>query len=109
MNNIITRNQLNGYKVVAIPYCGMQALLQRTESSGYNAGIYGWNYTVYIFDAVGIAITTGYRPIGKKAPKWIYEEEEKKARIIVDPVERELLLFAVIWKILNWFKEEKIK
>lgn len=107
MNNIITRNQLKNYKVVAIPYCHMQALLQRSASAGYNAGIYGWNYNAYIFDGMGIAITTGYRPIGKKIPKWIYEEEEKRAQRTVDSIVREQLLHNVVWKILIWIKEEK--
>lgn len=107
MNYIITRNQLKDYKVVAIPYCGMQALLQRSATAGYNAGIYGWNYNVYVFDALGIAITTGYRPIGKKVPKWIYEEEEKRAQQTVNSIQREQLLNNVVWKILIWLKEEK--
>lgn len=39
-------------------------LLRYQRPVAYNAGVYGWNYDLYIVD--GIAIVTGYRPVNSQ-------------------------------------------
>ena len=52
--------RLTNGRVYSVGYCQAQYLLMFTRKVGYNAGIYGWNYDVYIVgDDV---IITGYRP-----------------------------------------------
>ena len=68
--------------VYSIGYCKAQYLLMFTHKVGYNSGIYGFNYDVYI---VGDdTIITGYRPF--KAEKIdfdllkMYEDKARKAQ-----------------------------
>lgn len=49
--------------VLSVGYCGMQNLLHFQEPAAYTCGTYGWNADLY--DLGGVAISTGYRPIGK--------------------------------------------
>ena len=66
--NKVTRNSIKANKVFSIGYCHAQNLLRYAEKSGYNSGVYGWNYDLYEFPHANIAITTGYRPIGQAVP-----------------------------------------
>ena len=69
---MLTKNdvlRLTRGKVYSVGYCKMQYLLMYSRCVGYNWGINGWNYDVYI---VGDdTIITGYRPF--KAKKINYE------------------------------------
>ena len=65
--------------VYSIGYCKAQYLLMFTHKVGYNSGIYGFNYDVYI---VGDdTIITGYRPFNAKKINYeLLKEYEEKAR-----------------------------
>ena len=66
-------------RVYSVGYCQAQYLLMFTRKVGYNAGVYGWNYDVYIVgDDV---IITGYRPFTTKKVNYeLLKEYEDKAR-----------------------------
>lgn len=76
----VERLAANG-KIYAVGYCKAQHLLTYQNRHGYNSGVYGWNYDVFVLgDNV---IITGYNPF--KANKIDAEkltEYEKKARYI---------------------------
>ena len=65
--------------IYSIGYCKAQYLLMFTHKVGYNSGIYGFNYDVYI---VGDdTIITGYRPFkAEKIDFDLLKEYEEKAR-----------------------------
>ena len=71
--------RLTNGRVYSVGYCQAQYLLMFTRRVGYNAGIYGWNYDVYIVgDDV---IITGYRPFNaEKISYELLKEYENKAR-----------------------------
>jgi len=66
-------------EVYSIGYCKAQYLLNYSRKVGYNAGVYGWNYDVYI---VGDdTIITGYRPFKcKKIDSYLLKKYEAEAR-----------------------------
>lgn len=87
MTRHITRKDINqlkkiGYTVCTVPYCSAQHLLTGLERFGYNAGIYGWNWSAYqIHDAI---IVTGYRNFptcGEDLPN-LAEHEAAAAEIL---------------------------
>ena len=93
--------RLTNGRVYSVGYCQAQSLLMFTRRVGYNAGVYGWNYDVYIVgDDV---IITGYRPFNAEKIDYDllkeYEEEARKAqfegrgdvRMIVNGLLEELL------------------
>lgn len=47
------------YTIISAGYCELQNLLSYESPIAYSAGVYGWNFDVYVFD--GVAIATGYR------------------------------------------------
>ena len=70
-------------RIWKIGYCQAQYLLENAEVKkvGYNAGVYGWNYDVYIFR--NDIIMTGYRcTFGKSFNYDLLKEYEKKAEAI---------------------------
>lgn len=72
-------------KCYSAGYCDLQFLLSRIEPLYYHAGVYGWDYDVYIIDDV--AIFTGYRyPSSgiKHIPYEITEKYDKQAKKIID-------------------------
>lgn len=72
-------------KCYSVGYCNLQFLLSHIEPSYYHAGVYGWDYDVYIINDV--AIFSGYRcpSSGIKAiPYEIAKEYENKAKNIID-------------------------
>ena len=79
----MTRNQLANLpvdKIVTAGYCDLQHLLSGVDPSGYNSGVYGWNYDVYVID--NICILTGYRT-PSKYPKVVKAEMyERRAQEI---------------------------
>ncbi len=68
-----------GY-VFKIPYCDAWHLLRGQEPEAYTAGVYGWNADVYSHG--GVAIVTGYRPIGEVVPRELLKKYEEKAKKI---------------------------
>lgn len=72
-------------KCYSAGYCDLQFLLSCTEPLYYHAGVYGWDYDVYIIDDV--AIFTGYRyPSSgiKHIPYEVAEKYDKYAKKIID-------------------------
>ena len=49
---------------VRIGYCDLYYLLVYQRKVGYTCGTYGWNSDIYFLGDV--AISTGYRPFGKR-------------------------------------------
>lgn len=79
----MTRKEIvnNFSKVYSIGYGDMQYLLRYQNRIGYNSGIYGWNFDVYVVN--GIAICTGYRNTpGQRIDYDILKKYEKKAEKI---------------------------
>jgi hypothetical protein len=79
----MTRKEItnNFSKVFSIGYGDMQYLLRYQNRIGYNSGIYGWNFDVYVVN--GIAICTGYRNTpGQRIDYDILKKYEKKAEKI---------------------------
>ncbi len=79
---MLTKNdvlRLTEGNVYSIGYCKAQYLLMFTHKVGYNSGIYGFNYDVYM---VGDdTIITGYRPFkAKKISHELLKEYEERAR-----------------------------
>lgn len=72
-------------KCYSAGYCDLQFLLRYIDPLYYHAGVYGWDYDVYIIDDV--AIFTGYRyPSSgiKHIPYEIAEKYDKYAKKIID-------------------------
>ena len=70
-------------KVWKIGYCQAQFLLKTVEAKkvGYNAGVYGWNYDVYLFR--NNVIITGYRSMfGSSFDYDLLKEYNEKAKVI---------------------------
>lgn len=64
---------------LAISYCGAHYLLRGHSPVAYTAGVYGWNFDVYIVD--GVTICTGYRGmVGKSVNYDLLREYENRAR-----------------------------
>lgn len=72
-------------KCYSAGYCDLQFLLRYIDPLYYHAGVYGWDYDVYIIDDV--AIFTGYRyPASgiKHIPGEIAKKYNKYAKKIID-------------------------
>ena len=69
----MTRNDVQklGLPIVKLPAWAMKNLLCGIDISGYNSGIYGWNWDAYIID--GVVFCTGYRNI----PGFLTQEERE--------------------------------
>lgn len=76
----LTRAEARGYLgTFQVGYCDLQYLLKYQTASGYNCGIYGWNFDHYYFN--GYAINTGYRAmVGKKVNYKLVEEYNEKGK-----------------------------
>lgn len=85
----ITRNTIDyNYKrdlnVFSFGYCEIQYIITalNLEASGYNNGVYGWNYTAYEVNTKynhRMLLVTGYRPIKARRLNYkIVERYEKK-------------------------------
>ncbi len=74
----ITKKEINKENMVALSYCQCQTILDLFAYDykvGYNAGIYGWNYDLYVIN--GISIVTGYN-----VPYCQYCNKELKNKLI---------------------------
>ena len=76
------KNITENYKrIISVPYCDIQTLLNMEDPRYYTCGVYGWNADIYRVD-LDTVIVTGYRPFGNIKPKYEttkkYEEKAKK-------------------------------
>lgn len=78
------------------------SLLEGTTAQYYHAGVYGWNFDLYIFD--GISIIYGYRYSSrfKKVPYEVSHKWDEKARN-VSVQEKKLLLQQFVEEIKKEF------
>ena len=97
-NGTATKDLLN------VGYCELSTLLRNHSPITYTAGVYGWNYDVYMIN--GKTICTGYRGMpGRRANN--PGEYEKKARAIMDEYNRNYEeRSADVEKLLNEFIQQ---
>lgn len=78
-----------GAPTVYVGYCDAWAMLSGITPDYYTAGVYGWNFDVYII--AGLTICTGYRGmIGGRAIGT--PEHEQRAEAAADSNERSAIL-----------------
>lgn len=105
----MTRNQIADLpvdKIVTAGYCDLEYLLSGIDPVGYNAGIYGWNYDVYIIGDVGIL--TGYRVPNKYPRAAKVEEYEQEASKIVSSRMSSLNIISELNKLREAFVAEQL-
>lgn len=106
----MTRNQIADLpvdKIVTAEYCDLEYLLSGIDPVGYNAGIYGWNYDVYIIGNVGIL--TGYRGL-RKYPKAVKTDEyEQEASKIASSRMSSLIIASELNKLRETFVAEQLR
>lgn len=106
----MTRNQIADLpvdKIVTAGYCDLQYLLSGIDPVGYNTGINGWNYDVYIIGDVGIL--TGYHVL-RKYPKAVKTDEyEQKASKIVNSWMSALDVISELNKLREAFVAEQLR
>lgn len=74
-------------KVIQVPYCKLQQLLNYKSPLTYTEGVYGWNADIYDI-GYNAVIVTGYRPFGNYKPSAeLVEEYKERAKIVHDCVE----------------------
>lgn len=69
-----------GYPVVKLPPMAIKHLTTFASRSGYNSGIYGWNWDAFIIN--GVVFCCGYRNLPgsiTKEERELVEEYEKEA------------------------------
>ena len=80
MTNKMTRKDLLKYEyIIDTGYCGIQNLTRVANEEGYNAGVYGWNWTVY--NRNGIGLIDAYRNVPSYAIRPDYELMQKYAKL----------------------------
>lgn len=90
---------------LAVGYCDAQALLSYQNKMCYCAGVYGWNFDAY--DVDGVLITTGYRNLIGRQPRFL-DKYEQKARAIVNDwnISHARKVARVNRLLKNWIKKE---
>lgn len=72
----------NYNKIICVPYCGLQNLLNYESPVAYTVRREGWAADIYDMGG-GIAIVTGYAPFGNIRPSYeLRERYEKQAEKI---------------------------
>ena len=72
----------NYNKIICVPYCGLQTLLNYESSVAYTVRREGWAADIYDMGG-GVAIVTGYAPFGNIRPSYeLRERYEKQAEKI---------------------------
>lgn len=70
-------------KIICVPYCGLQNLLNYESPVAYTVRREGWAADIYDMGG-GVAIVTGYAPFGKIRPSYElckrYETQAEKIR-----------------------------
>lgn len=73
----------NYNKIICVPYCGLQNLLNYESPVAYTARREGWAADIYDMGG-GVAIVTGYAPFGNIRPSYElrerYETQAEKIR-----------------------------
>lgn len=69
-----------GYPVLRVGADALQHLLNNHEPVGYNAGVYGWNWDVYV--VYNVVIIAGHRNLPGVVP-YGYRERDAEARAIL--------------------------
>lgn len=74
-------------KIICVPYCGLQTLLNYENPVAYTVRREGWAADIYDMGG-GVAIVTGYAPFGNIRPGYDicckYEEQAEKIRYNYD-------------------------
>lgn len=89
-----TRNYIAGLydNIIKIGYNAAQHLLKDHDATYYNAGVYGWNYDVYVVGP-NTVIVTGYRPFGNIAPTYkLVNQYDELARAAESKDDRAFIL-----------------
>ena len=105
----MSRNQIADLpvdKIVVVRYCELQNLLSGVDPIGYNAGICGWNYDVYVIGDV--CILTGYRELEKYPRAAKVEEYEREASKIVSSRMPSLSIISELNKLREAFIAEQL-
>ena len=69
-------------KIICVPYCGLQNLLNHESPVAYTVRREGWAADIYDMGG-GVAIVTGYAPFGKIRPPYgLLERYETQAEKI---------------------------
>ncbi|MBU5491252.1 hypothetical protein [Butyricicoccus intestinisimiae] len=105
----MTRNQVADLpvdKIVTARACELQDLLSGVDPIGYNAGICGWNYDVYVIGDV--CILTGYRVLKKYPRAEKIEEYEREASKIVSSRMPSLAIISELNKLREAFVAEQV-
>ena len=72
----------NYNKIICVPYCGLQNLLNYENPVAYTVRREGWSADIYDMGG-GVAIVTGYAPFGNIRPSYeLRERYEKQAETI---------------------------
>lgn len=72
----------NFSKIISVPYCSLQNLLNYESPVAYTARREGWAADIYDMGG-GVAIATGYAPFGDIRPPYeLLERYEKQAEAI---------------------------
>ena len=75
--------RVNFNKIICVPYCGLQTLLNYESPVAYTVRREGWAADIYDMDG-GVAIVTGYAPFGNVRPGYDicrkYEKQAEKIR-----------------------------
>lgn len=72
----------NYNKIICVPYCGLQTLLNYESPVAYTVRREGWAADIYDMGG-GVAIVTGYAPLGNIRPSYeLRERYEKQAEKI---------------------------
>lgn len=105
----MTRNQIADLpvdKIVTARACELQDLLSGVDPIGYNAGICGWNYDVYVIGDV--CILTGYQVLKKYPRAEKIEEYEREASKIVSSRMPSLAIISELNKLREAFVAEQV-
>ena len=105
----MTRNQIADLpvdKIVTVGACELQDLLSGVDPIGYNAGICGWDYDVYVIGDV--CILTGYRVLKKYPRAAKVEEYEREAHKIVSSRMPSLRIISELNKLREAFIAEQL-
>lgn len=109
MKNKLTRKNINTRYAIEVGYCEAQWLLSDINATGYNAGVYGWNWDAY--NVNGYTVVTGYRnfPAGMRKSRYVneYDGKAREALDNRDYAALEEIRNAWINKELNEWKEKE--
>lgn len=76
----------NYNKIICVPYCGLQNLLNYESPVAYTVRREGWAADIYDMGG-GVAIVTGYAPFGNIRPSYElrerYETDAEKSAVII--------------------------